>query len=242
MVASPSLISISQDRSDNSILKPLASDGLFVFTRFPQPGCTKTRLIPALGDRGAADLQQQMTEHLLSRFQQFSERSLSLQIHFAGGTTEQMSDWLSPKFPTVQTLIPQQSGSLGDRLVAALRQGFQGGLSKIIVVGSDCPQLDNQKILAALRLLDTHDVALGPALDGGYYLIGLSQFYPFLFENIPWSTERVLMETEAIATHHNLSTARLNPLSDIDRPEDLPLWYELKRTQSSDGASSHPQT
>lgn len=219
-----------------------SSNGLFVFTRFPQPGRTKTRLIPALGDRGAADVQRQMTEHLLERFQDFSRRSLSLQIHFTGGTLAQMSGWLGSKFPTVQQLISQRQGSLGERLVAALDHGFSSGLRKIIVVGSDCPQLDSQKIVEALTLLDAHDVVLGPALDGGYYLIGLNRLCPFLFENIPWSTERVLAETEAIALHHALSIARLSPLSDIDRPEDLPLWYDVKRAHSSTVSSNHPQT
>lgn len=229
MIVTTSRTAIESKSAPTTASATAASNGLFVFTRFPQPGRTKTRLIPALGDRGAADLQQQMTEHLLERFQGFSEGSLSLQIHFAGGTSAQMSSWLSPKFSTIQQLIPQRQGSLGERLVAALEHGFSSGLSKIIVVGSDCPQLDSQKIVEALTLLEAHDVVLGPALDGGYYLIGLNRLYPFLFKNIPWSTERVLAETEAIATHHALSTAHLAPLSDIDRPEDLPLWYDLKR-------------
>lgn len=240
MIALSSLVSNAPSKSDSSLSKHLSGNGLFVFTRFPQPGCTKTRLIPALGDRGAADLQQQMTEHLLARFQQFSARSLSLQVHFSGGTVEQMSGWLSPKFPTVQQLIPQSSGDLGNRLMVAIGKGFESGLDRVVVVGSDCPQLDNQKVLEALRLLDTHDVVLGPALDGGYYLIGLNRFYSFLFENIPWSTERVLAATAAIASQHNLAIAHLAPLSDIDRPEDLPLWYDLKRNHPS--ANSHPQS
>ena len=199
-------------------------DALFVFTRFPQAGCTKTRLIPALGERGAADLQKQMTEYLLDRLTVATHPSLSMQVHFAGGTTAQMEAWIGSRFQ----LVPQAGGDLGDRLIAAFKQGFTSGLSKIIIIGSDCPSLEKEKISEAIALLDTHDAVIGPATDGGYYLIGLNQQRPFLFENIPWSTQQVLEKTKAIATHHRLSVALLDTLSDIDMPEDLPLWYALQ--------------
>ena len=211
-------------------LRPARVDGLFVFTRFPQPGYTKTRLIPALGEQGAANVQRQMTEHLMSRFHahcrnsSFEQTTLSIQVHFAGGTAEQMSSWLGNSF----TFVPQCKGNLGERLRGALQQGFASGLNRIAVIGSDCPELDLQQVTQALQLLNRYDVVLGPALDGGYYLIALKQPLPFLFENIPWSTKRVLEKTKAIAASHNISIALLKPLSDIDRPEDLLLWYALR--------------
>ena len=223
-------------------LKPARADGLFVFTRFPQPGCTKTRLIPALGEQGAADMQRQMTEHLMSRFQgrcqnsSFEQAALSVQVHFAGGTAEQMSSWLGESF----TFVLQREGDLGERLTGALQQGFTSGLNRIAVIGSDCPELELQQVTQALQLLNRYDAVLGPALDGGYYLIALKQPLPFLFENIPWSTKRVFEKTKAIAASHNLSIALLKPLSDIDEPEDLPLWYALQPTQF--GLSSSAQS
>jgi len=147
-----------------------------------------------------------------------------MQVHFAGGTTAQMEAWIGSRFQ----LVPQAGGDLGDRLIAAFKQGFTSGLSKIIIIGSDCPSLEKEKISEAIALLDTHDAVIGPATDGGYYLIGLNQQRPFLFENIPWSTQQVLEKTKAIATHHRLSVALLDTLSDIDMPEDLPLWYALQ--------------
>ena len=200
-------------------------DALFIFTRFPQAGCTKTRLIPALGEQGAADLQRQMTEYLLSQLVRISiHRSLSLQVHFTGGTIEQMERWVGKRF----LLVTQAQGSLGDRLIAAFQQGFDSGFNKIIVIGSDCPEIGKENIAAAIALLETHDVVLGPAVDGGYYLIGLNQPCPYLFENVPWGTQRVLAVTEAIALKYNLSIALLETLSDIDMPEDLPIWHALK--------------
>ena len=205
---------------------------LFLFTRFPQPGQTKTRLIATLGAAGAAAVQRQMTEHLLNRFQAlYLTQSLALQVHFTGGSAQQMLGWLTNECSRVPRLVRQCEGDLGDRLTFALQQGFASGLHQIVVVGSDCPSLDAEKIVQALTLLKSHDVVLGPAVDGGYYLIGLSQPYPYLFKNIPWSTDQVLEKTRAIAAHNGLSVALLSPLSDVDRPEDLPLWYALKDSQ-----------
>ncbi len=201
-----------------------AVNGLFLFTRFPQPGFTKTRLISTLGEVGAANLQRQMTEHLLVRLQtpQLQE-AIALEVHFTGGTAEQMTDWLGD---TVK-LTAQGEGDLGERLIFALGQGFAAGLERILIVGSDCPALDETDIMRALILLDSYDVVLGPAVDGGYYLIGLNRLHTALFENIPWSTERVLEMTRAIAARCGLSVAFLKRLSDIDRPEDLPLCMTL---------------
>lgn len=216
----------------------VATAGLFLFTRFPQPGRTKTRLIPALGASGAADLQRQMTEHLLRRFQGFCEgQSLALEVHFAGGTTAQMRHWLGDAV----VLKPQGKGDLGDRLKFALQQGFTAGLQPIIVIGSDCPEVSEAQIAPALTLLKSHDVVLGPAVDGGYYLIGLNRLYVPLFENIPWSTAQVLERTRAIAHQSGLSLAQLDPLSDIDRPEDLPLWNAHLASSTTSESSSRPQ-
>ena len=198
-----------------------AVNGLFVFTRFPQPGCTKTRLIPTLGTVGAANLQRQMTEHLLAHFQSPQlQEALTLEVHFTGGTPQQMANWLGD---TVK-LTPQCEGDLGERLIFALRQGFAAGLQRILVVGSDCPALDETQTMQALTLLNAHDIVLGPAVDGGYYLIGLNRLYAPLFENVPWGTERVLETTQTTAAESDLSVALLDYLPDIDRPEDLPLW------------------
>ena len=205
-------------------------DALFVFTRFPQAGCTKTRLIPALGKRGAADLQKQMTEYLLNRLTVATHPNLPIQVHFTGGTIAQMEAWIGSQF----RLVPQAEGDLGDRLITAFKCGFSQGLSKIVIIGSDCPSLERKTILEAMTLLDTHDVVLGPAADGGYYLVGLSEPQTFLFQNIPWSTEQVLETTKAIAAKHSLPVALLDMRSDIDVPEDLPLWYALHSAKNND--------
>lgn len=203
---------------------------LFMVTRFPRPGRTKTRLIPALGAEGAAQLQRQMTEHLLQKFQPLCHRQgLTFEVHFAGGSTAQMLQWLGPQV----NLKPQCQGDLGRRLSHVFDQGFAAGLERILVVGSDCPAIEAAQILQALERLNSHDVVLGPAEDGGYYLVGLRAAQPALFQGVHWGQDCVLHQTVAIAARRRLAVGLLPPLPDIDRPEDLPLWRGYDRDSSS---------
>jgi rSAM/selenodomain-associated transferase 1 len=206
---------------------------LIMVTRFPQSGLTKTRLIPVLGAAGAAQLQRCMTELLVERLQAICDRaSLTFEVHFADGSFAQMRHWLGHDL----RLKPQSAGNLGERLWGAFQQGFQESEQPILMVGSDCPGLDEGHITQAVTALHDHDLVLGPAEDGGYYLIGLQQPHPCLFENISWGHSCVLAETIAIASAQGLSVALLDPLGDIDRPEDLPLWQAY-----SGDANNRPQ-
>ncbi|MBD0337160.1 MAG: TIGR04282 family arsenosugar biosynthesis glycosyltransferase, partial [Cyanobacteria bacterium Co-bin13] len=169
-----------------------------LLTRYPQPGRTKTRLIPHLGAEGAAQLQRSMTEYLTRRGLELGrQHRLSFEVHFTGSSLHQIRNWLGHE-PTYR---PQCEGDLGQRLAFAFHQGFAAGQARLLAIGSDCPAIGESQITSALRLLQHHDLVLGPALDGGYYLIGLRQSIPALFEGISWGSERVLEETVAIASH-----------------------------------------
>ncbi|PSN10297.1 hypothetical protein C7293_28650 [filamentous cyanobacterium CCT1] len=197
---------------------------LMLFTRFPEPGRTKTRLIPHLGPAAAATLQRRMTEHVLAQVQGAAQHlPLAVEVHFAGGSLEQMQSWLGDAV----ACYPQAEGGLGDRLVAAFSQSFALGRPGAIAIGSDCPALTADHLAAALAALHRVDVVLGPATDGGYYLIGLRQPEPALFEAIAWGTDRVLAQTLAAATAQGLTVELLTPLTDVDRPEDLPVWEAI---------------
>ncbi len=198
--------------------------GLLLFTRYPEPGRTKTRLIPHLGPEGAAALQRAMTEHVLGKVTAAAQQlPLAIEVHFAGGTEAQMQDWLGDR----ATYCPQGEGDLGARLGAAFKQNFAVGRAGAIAIGSDCPALGTAHLAAALKALQSADVVLGPATDGGYYLVGLRQPQPALFEAIAWGTGQVLAQTLAAATSHGLAVELLIPLTDIDRPEDLPQWEQI---------------
>ncbi len=204
---------------------------LMLFTRYPVPGQTKTRMIPHLGPEGAAALQRQMTEYILNEMTEAArDLSLAVEVHFSGGSLAQMQDWLGDR-PMV-TYHPQVAGTLGDRLIAAFRQSFNGdyfeaGRPGAIAIGSDCPALGMEHLSAAVAALERVDVAIGPATDGGYYLIGLAQPQPALFQTIDWGTERVLAQTLAAAAAQGLSIELLPPLTDVDLPEDLPEWEKI---------------
>ncbi|MGB5896593.1 MAG: TIGR04283 family arsenosugar biosynthesis glycosyltransferase [Geitlerinemataceae cyanobacterium] len=204
----------------------LPKDHLIVFTRYPQAGKTKTRLIPALGAPGAARLQRQMTERTVAQAQWLQEqRPVTIEVRFFGGTRSRMRRWLGNR----STYLPQGKGDLGDRLQQAVEMAFAEGSKRVTIVGSDCPGLNTLLFVKAFDGLTDNDLVLGPASDGGYYLIGLRRSIPELFENIDWGTERVLEQTMEIARNLGLSIAELPVLDDVDRPEDLPVWEAIRQ-------------
>jgi hypothetical protein len=194
---------------------------LIIFTRYPEPGKTKTRLIPLLGAEGAATLQRQMTEHKLAEVNQLQAfYPLSVQVHFVGGNEQLMQEWLGLNW----VYRRQSEGDIGDRMASAFQASFAAGMTAVVLIGSDCPELNAPLMVEAFQLLRQHDLVLGPALDGGYYLIGLRRLIPELFTGIPWSTAEVLQQTITIAKRLGLAVAKLPLLSDVDRPEDLSVW------------------
>lgn len=216
---------------DPFVLKS-GNDRLIVFTRYPQPGAAKTRLIPALGAEGAAALQRQMTEHTLTQVQKLIHlRPVGVEIWFAvtasaEANRQQMQDWLG----TTWVYQPQPDGDLGARMAKAFQSAFTSGMTRVVTIGTDCPRLDAEKLAQAFETLQDADLVLGPAADGGYYLIGLRRFVPELFAGIAWSTETVLSQTIEIAQRLELSVTCLETLTDIDRPADLPVWQTVQAT------------
>lgn len=191
---------------------------LIVFTRYPEPGKAKTRLIPALGAEGAAHLQRQMTEHTMRQVKELqSFHPLSVEVHFAGNHQQQMQDWLGDDL----VYQPQVEGDLGWRMAEAFQRAFRNGIEGAVIIGTDCPGLNAPLMAEAFKTLTQYDLVLGPAMDGGYYLIGLRRLIPELFAGISWGTSEVLQQTIAIAQGMGLAIASLPPLADVDRPEDL---------------------
>jgi rSAM/selenodomain-associated transferase 1 len=128
------------------------------------------------------------------------------------------------------TCVPQQGADLGARMAAATEWAFAQGATTAIVVGTDAPELSREHVALALEALTRAHVAIGPAADGGYYLIGLRRPAPALFERIPWSTPDVLTQTLARAEELGLTVAPLPLLADIDTVEDLRrAWPRLER-------------
>ena len=191
---------------------------LIVFTRYPEPGITKTRLIPVLGKVGAASLHRLMAGRTIARALSLqTSRRLSVEIHYTGGSQQLMQDWLG----TDLIYQNQVDGDLGARMTAAFQNSFDLGVDKAAIIGTDCPDLKAEIMAQAFDELSDRDLVLGQAKDGGYYLIGLRRLIPELFGGINWGTSEVFTSTRAIAQNLNLNIAYLPTLADIDRPEDL---------------------
>ncbi len=198
---------------------------LVVFTRFPEPHKAKTRLIPALGPEGAALLARDMTRHTLALVRvTAAEFPVSVEVRFEGGDLEKMAAC----FGNGASYRLQGPGHLGDRMDRAFGEAFCEGEARTVIIGTDCPDITPELIRESFERLATTDLVLGPASDGGYYLIGLRRRTPHLFAEIPWGSEQVLDETLRRATELSLKVSLLRTLSDVDRPEDLAVWHRVQ--------------
>ncbi|MFT6165431.1 MAG: rSAM/selenodomain-associated transferase 1 [Vicingaceae bacterium] len=192
---------------------------LIVFVKNPVLGTVKTRLAASIGHEKALEVYNDLVEKC-------RKECLAVNAERHVFYSEQISNdlWSEESF----LKYVQAEGDLGNKITDAFRSIYtQGG--KVIIIGSDCYDLDAQKIEAAFEKLDDSDVVIGPANDGGYYLLGANNFHPELFQDITWSTEKVLKETIQRANTNNLSVCLLKELIDLDTLEDLEKsGYKLK--------------
>ena len=209
---------------------------LLVFTRYPESGRVKTRLLPALGPSGAAALHQAMTTQLLQGarlWQAAAGEKAAIVVCFDGGDVDRMAACFGPELQ----YQPQCDGNLGARMQQAIHTAFAAGAASVVVVGSDCPALGPGEIAGAFDVLEQQEVVLGPTTDGGYYLIGMRQPLPELFpEQMPWGTDTVFTETVACLEAAGLGRgwACLPRRKDVDLPEDLPEWERQRRDPATD--------
>lgn len=185
---------------------------LVLFARYPTPGRAKTRLIPALGPDGAAELHRRLTERTLATL---TRTGYPVQLRSTGAPANAFRRWLGDV-----AVVPQGRGHLGLRMRRAAEL-------PAILVGADIPGLTASHLRQAADLLADHQVVLGPALDGGYYLIGVSAPAPWLFAPMAWGTDKVFATTRQRCAVRGISPGILSPLADLDRPEDLGEWSGL---------------
>ncbi|MES2819783.1 MAG: TIGR04282 family arsenosugar biosynthesis glycosyltransferase [Pseudomonadota bacterium] len=191
------------------------SISLHLLARAPEPGRVKTRLIPALGEEGASNLQRVLVERALALpALAFSDRFLWL----AEGPDEALEALAAAHGWTV---VGQPAGDLGERMRCIVALGLAES-EGVVLIGNDCPALDGDYLAAACDGLNRHDAVLGPAEDGGYVLLGLRRVDGLLFEDMPWGTERVLELTRERLLQLGWSLGLLPVLWDVDRPQDLP--------------------
>jgi len=191
----------------------MSDQKLIVFLKAPRPGTVKTRLAAALGAAEACVAYRHLVETLLRQLASLEDVELRFTPDGAGS---EIKPWAQPTW----RLTGQGDGDLGSRLDRAFRQAFGEGAKRVAVVGSDCPEVRTTDIEAAWRALLSHDVAIGPAIDGGYWLIGLRRPHPELFEHVRWSTNHVMQDTLERCRAAGLGTCLLRELADVDTEED----------------------
>ena len=202
---------------------PSSQDLVIFFTRFPSPGKCKSRLIPHLGVEGALKTHKRLVSHTMQTVNAFRDKhkETGFLIYYDGGSQLQMVKWLGSDYHYKR----QAGNDLGQRMANALIHGLSRG-KNCILIGSDCPGITADLLGEALHELATQDMVLGPAHDGGYYLVGLAHsvkpdICAELFQEIPWGTAKVCSKTMERASQLGINLQLLKTLHDIDEPEDL---------------------
>jgi len=192
---------------------------LLYFVKYPTPGKVKTRLAKTVGDQEAAKLYSELAEENLRVIASLHQRNIcDLVITFdPPEKREDIKRWLSLSYE----YLPQCGEGLSERLTHAFHEAFQRGGKRVMALGSDTLGLTAQIIEEGFECLKSNDVVIGPAEDGGYYLIGSANFQPKLFEGMSWSTNEVLPQTYKAIRNLRLSCQTLCQLEDLDEIKSI---------------------
>ncbi|WP_234026955.1 TIGR04282 family arsenosugar biosynthesis glycosyltransferase [Erythrobacter sp. HKB08] len=185
---------------------------LSIFARWPEPGKAKTRLIPEFGEEGAAAIYSRLLAHTVGVAR---ASGIPFELRVTGAHPDAFKSGLGEDL----TVVDQGDGDLSDKLARVE--------APAIVIGSDCPGLTPQLLWAAHDTLAKEEMVIGPARDGGYYLLGFNSDAGFAFKDMPWSTERVFEETVRRFVRRGMRAAVLPELSDIDTAADLEDWPDF---------------
>jgi rSAM/selenodomain-associated transferase 1 len=193
---------------------------LSVYAKRPQPGYAKTRLGAAIGTEQAAGVYARLLYTYLLDLMRGGLADTHVELSLASPADVL---FFTAAFPEL-VVRPQVEGDLGQRLTASFAQAFAAGAEAVVVTTSDTPGLDHRLVDGAFRALGTAPVVIGPAADGGYYLIGMRAPGASLFEGVEWSSGRVLAQTRALARAQGLAVASLPEQFDVDTLEDFERW------------------
>ncbi len=204
-----------------------ADAALIIFAKAPIPGHVKTRLCPPLTEDEAATLHGSFVLDTLERARTAAVKlKLPMDRFVACSPSSALVFFKIMEERQGVQLIDQEGEDLGARMSRAFETMFAQGYQRVLIVGTDVPTLPPDHYRQALQHLQQHDLVLGPAVDGGYYLIGLRKAAPALFADIPWSSDRVLALTHERAERAGLSRMELPPWRDVDTIDDLKALIE----------------
>lgn len=183
---------------------------VLVFQKNAILGKVKTRLASGMGEARALEIYRHLTQ---STYSVLEDMSAPVWTYFSDFIPETVNTSIAKSFV-------QEGHDLGERMANAFARSFELGMDKVVLIGTDCPTLQSHHLHEAFEALTHSDLVVGPATDGGYYLIGMKRRADYLFEGISWSTAEVLSQTLAVAKAHGLLPTLLEELSDIDTQED----------------------
>ncbi|MCK5088106.1 MAG: TIGR04282 family arsenosugar biosynthesis glycosyltransferase [Melioribacteraceae bacterium] len=200
---------------------------IIVFARYPVEGKVKTRLASTIGARSAANIYKKIAKNVINEIKSVPNSNKYI-FYSEEKENGLIKKWLGKRFYYAH----QNGDDLGERMQNAFRIVFGHSPNKVIIVGTDTPDLSADVINNAIDVLDKSDIVIGPAKDGGYFLLGMRKFYPELFQGIQYSTDTVFDETIKKINSLGLTFNRLNELQDIDTEGDLVQWIgENKKTK-----------
>lgn len=200
-----------------------SADLLIIFLKSPRPGLVKTRLAGRLGAEPACEVYRNLAAALLERLKPYPNVELRISPDDEAASH---SDWLLRDCWRCQG---QGGGDLGSRLTRAFGESFAAGRRKVMAIGSDCPYVKTTHLRDGFERLISASVILGPALDGGYWLIGMNRYLPSLFEGISWGGAKVLEQTLQRTAALGIQTAMLETLEDVDDWESWQRYLKTKR-------------
>ncbi|SHN20819.1 hypothetical protein SAMN04488057_110138 [Cyclobacterium lianum] len=191
---------------------------IIVFQKYPEPGKVKTRLAATIGASKAANIYACLVRHT---HRQVQALNAVIFVYYQGPITTE-------EYPKLGYWFQKQQGiDLGERMSRAFQEVFKKGFEQVLVIGTDCLELESKHLYQAYSSLDKKDIVIGPARDGGYYLLGMRKYFPGLFQGIAWSTSSVFEATLKNAQSDGLSCGLLETLNDVDRYEDLGKLKEI---------------
>jgi hypothetical protein len=202
---------------------------LIVFVKYPAPGAVKQRLAQHIGMDAAAKIYRQIAEAVVNNTAPKDAVDYAVEIRFDPKDDKHLvRSWLASS----DRFSSQRGDGLGERMRNAFICAFESGFKRVILIGSDCPDISRQIILQGFAHLQQKDIVIGPACDGGYYLIGLRQPREEIFQDIEWGTEKVFQQTCDKIKAAGLFFTLLPTLRDIDRVEDLKYYSFLELSVS----------
>jgi uncharacterized protein len=216
---------VQDDRRYRIMSNHVPNTSLVVFAKSPILGTVKTRMQPRLSEEHCLRLHQALLQYTLTKVAEWELHGLSKTIFFTDSGQEARSAIHALSIPTDVSVEFQVGRDLGERMTFALCKKWDEGFRKVLFIGTDCPLIEVTDLRDAIEGLTTREIVIGPATDGGYYLIGFSALRPFVLSGIDWGTQRVYKQTVQLLRTHSTKWLALRESFDLDTFDDLVRFH-----------------